>query len=130
MDPLAALIQYEIVLFLGALALIISIQFLTGKINRRRLLYAKGRAATDDSAQRKTNPSTERRTNGLSPSRLQLLVVSVGVAIYLLFEVVRNPSQYPEIPLGILLLMAGSEIIYLASKANNLSRRRTSNSET
>ena len=130
MASLAAVVRFEILLFLGALALIITVQLLTGRINRRRLLYAKGRAATDDSAQRKTNPSTERRTSGLSPGRIQLLVVSAGVAIYLLGVVIIDPSQYPEIHLGILLLLAGSEIIYLVSKANNLSKRRTGNSQT
>ena len=68
----------------------------------------------------------------LSPSRIQLLVISIGVAIYLLAEVLRDPSQFPEIPTGLLLLMAGSEAIYLARKANNLIIRssRSRNSQT
>jgi len=130
MASLATIVRYEVLIFLGALALIISIQLLIGRINRRRLLYAKGRAGTGNKAQINTSPSTGQRTSGLSPSRIQLLIVSIGVAIYLMVEVVRQPSHVPEIPLGILLLMAGSEIIYLVSKANNLSKRRTSNSQT
>ena len=110
-------LRYEVLLFLGALALIIFYQRLTGKINMRRLLFAKGRSAA--------GPSTRRRTSGLSPSRIQLLIVSIGVAIYLLTAVLRDPSQFPEIPSGLLLLMAGSGTIYLARKANNLMLRRS-----
>ena len=110
-------LRYEVLLFLGALALIIFYQLLTGKINMRRLLFAKGRSAA--------GPSTRRRTSGLSPSRIQLLIVSIGVAIYLLAEALRDPSRFPEIPTGLLLLMAGSGTIYLARKANNLMLRRS-----
>lgn len=112
MGSVTTVLKYEILLFLGALALIVTYQLLTGRINMRRLLLAKGRAAA--------SPSTRQRINGLSPSRIQLLVVSIGVAIYLLAEIVRDPSQFPEIPFGLLLLMAGSETIYLARKFNNL----------
>jgi hypothetical protein len=118
MGSIITVLRYEILLFLGALVLIIFSQLLTGKINMRRLLFAKGRKAA--------GTSTKRRTSGLSPSRIQLLVVSIGVAIYLLAEVLRDPSQFPDIPTGLLLLMAGSETIYLARKANNLIIRRNS----
>ncbi len=120
MGSVTTVLKYEVLLFLGALALIIFYQLLTGRINMHRLLFAKGRAAADPSTRQRTHPSRERRTSGLSPSRIQLLVVSIGVAIYLLVEVVRDPSQFPEIPSGLLLLMAGSETIYLARKFNNL----------
>ena len=124
MGSVTTVLKYEVLFFLGALALIVFYQLLTGKINMRRLLFSKGRAAAGASTGQKANPSTQRSTNGLSPSRIQLLVVSLGVAIYLLAEVVRDPSQFPEIPSGLLLLMAGSETIYLARKANNLVLRR------
>ena len=120
MGSASTVLKYEILLFLGALALIVSYQLLTGRINMHRLHFAKGGAAGGPSTGEKTNPSTQRRTNGLSPSRIQLLVITIGVAIYLLAEVVRDPSQFPETPTGLLLLMAGSEAIYLARKANNL----------
>ena len=116
MESLTTLIRYEILLFLAALTLIVFYQLLSGKINMRGLLFAKGKAAA--------SPSTGQSTNGLSPSRIQLLIVSIGVAIYLLAEVLRDPSQFPEIPTGLLLLIAGSEAIYLARKANNLLLRR------
>jgi len=116
MTSLVTVIRFEILLFLGALALIVFYQLLTGRINMRRLLFAKGRGSA--------GPSTRRRTSGLSPSRIQLLVISIGIAIYLLAEVSRDPSQFPEIPTGMLLLMVGSETIYLARKANNLMFRR------
>jgi hypothetical protein len=126
MDSPTAFLRTSTLVFLIALALIITYQLLTGKINMRRLLFAKGRAAT--------GPSTRRWTSGLSPSRIQLLIVTIGVGIYLLAEVLSDPSRFPEIPIGLLLLMAGSETIYLARKANNLmllrSIRRNRNSQT
>ncbi len=128
MDSPTAFLRTSILVFLITLALIVTYQLLAGKINTRRLLFAKGR----DSA----GPSTWRRTSGLSPSRIQLLVVTIGVAIYLLAEVMRDPSRFPAIPTGLLLLMAGSEAIYLARKVNNLiirrsrSRSRSGNSQT
>ncbi len=120
MGSVTAILRYEILLFLGALALLVFYQLLTGKINLRRLLFAKRQAAA--------GPATRRWTIGLSPSRIQLLIVTIGVAIYLLTEVLRDPSRFPEIPTGLLLLMAGSGTIYLARKANHLIIRR--NSET
>ena len=105
-------LRYEVLLFLGVLALIVTYQLLTGKINARRMLLAKGRAAV--------GPSTRRWTGELSPSRIQLLVVTIGVSIYLLAKVVRDPGEFTEIPTGLLLLMAGSQILYLPRKANNL----------
>jgi hypothetical protein len=116
MGSVTTVLKVEILLFLSALALIVFYQLLTGRINMHRLLFSKGQSAV--------SPSTGHQTDGLSPSRIQLLVVSIGVAIYLLAEVIRNPSQFPEIPFGLLLLMAGSETIYLARKANNLLPRR------
>ena len=114
MGSVATVLQYEILFFLGALALVISYQMITGKINMRRLLFAKGREAA----------------SGYSPSRIQLLVVSIGAAIFLLSEVLRDPSRFPEIPTGLLLLMAGSETIYLARKANNLGILRNARTQT
>ena len=108
----SAILRYEVVLFIGALALIIFYQLLTGKINMRRMLFAKRRDAAGSSARR--------RTGGLSPSRIQLLVISIGIAIYLLAAVVRDSGEFTEIPTGLLVLVAGSQIVYLARKANNL----------
>ena len=112
MGSVTTILKIEVLLFLGALALIVFYQLLTGRINMRRLLFAKGRAAG--------SLSTMQKASGFSPSRIQLLVVTIGVAVYLLAEVVRDPSQFPEIPSGLLLLMAGSQSIYLARKFNNL----------
>ncbi len=61
-----------------------------------------------------------RAAGGLSPSRLQLLLVTVGIAVYLISEVLRDPTRFPEFPTGLLLLLAASEGLYLARKANKL----------
>ena len=112
MDSPTVFLRSSTLIFLAALALIIFYQLLTGKINMRRLLFAKGRSVA--------GPSTRRWTSGLSSSRIQLLVVTIGVSIYLLAKVVRDPGEFIEIPTGLLLLMTGSGTIYLARKANNL----------
>ena len=112
MGSVATVLRYEVLLFLAALALIVTYQLLTGRINARRMLFAKG----PDSA----GASTRRWTGGLSSSRIQLLVITIGVAIYLLAKVVRDPGGFAEIPTGLLLLLAGSEILYLTRKANKL----------
>ena len=112
MNSPAAFLRTSTLVFLIALALIIFYQLLTGKINMRRLLFAKGRSAA--------GPSTRRWTSGLSSSRIQLLVVTIGVSIFLLAKVVRDPGEFTEIPTGLLVLVAGSQIVYLARKANNL----------
>lgn len=112
MGLVATVLRYEILLFLSAFALVVLYQLLTGRISTRRLLSAKDRESAGLSANQKTP--------GASPSRVQLLVVSIGVAIYLLAEVLRDPSHFPEVPTGLLLLMAGSEAFYLARKANKL----------
>jgi len=121
MGSVTTILRYEVLLFLGALTLIVFYQLVTGRINTRRLLFAKGRAAASS--------LTRQESSGLSPSRIQLLVISIGVAIYLLAEVIRDPSQFPEIQTGLLLLMAGSEAIYLARKANNLVLGRKGNTQ-
>lgn len=112
MDSPTVFLRSSTLIFLAVLALIVTYQLLTGKINARRMLLAKGRAAV--------GPSTRRWTGELSPSRIQLLVVTIGVSIYLLAKVVRDPGEFTEIPTGLLLLLAGSEILYLTRKANNL----------
>ena len=112
MGSVTTVLRYEVLLFLTALALIVAYQLLTGKINTRRMLFAKRRDAAGSSARR--------RTGELSPSRIQLLVVTIGVSIYLLAKVVRDPGEFTEIPTGLLVLVAGSQIVYLARMANNL----------
>ena len=112
MDSPTVFLRSSTLIFLAALALIVTYQLLTGKINARRVLLAKGRAAV--------GPLTRRWTGELSPSRIQLLVVTIGVSIYLLAKVVRDPGDFSEIPTGLLLLLAGSQILYLTRKANKL----------
>ena len=112
MDSPTVFLRSSTLIFLAALALIVTYQLLTGRINTRRLLFAKGR----DSSGR----STRRWTGELSPSRIQLLVVTIGVSIYLLAKAVWDPGDFTEIPTGLLLILAGSEFLYLTRKANKL----------
>lgn len=112
MSFVSTVVTYEVLLFLGILAFVIFYQLLTGKINTRRLLFSKGRAR-DGAA-------------GFSPSRVQLLIVTVASAIFILSEVLSDPGGFPEVPTWIIAVLVGSEAIYLGRKANNLVLRRRS----
>lgn len=115
MGSLTDILRYTTLAFLGALALIVVYQLLTGRISARRLLSTKGRPGL---------PGAGGAAGGISPSRVQLLVISIGVAVYLLAEALRDPSRFPQIPTGLLLLMAGSQVFYLSRKSVNLLNRR------
>ena len=101
--PFARIIWFEIVFFLGGLAAIITYRLLTGGINTQYLLYGKQKDGT----------------MYLSPERVQLLLFTLGTAMFYLSDVLerRNSGQLPDIPTEILALLGGSHAIYLAGKA-------------
>ena len=102
MDILVTFLQWEIGLFLGALALIIFCQILSGRINTRGLLQEKN------------------GQGGLSGGRLQLLLITIIFALTYLFQIMNHPTRFPEIPQEWLLLLGGSNVVYLGEKTYNL----------
>lgn len=102
MEPLATVITFQMWFLLGALALIVGYKMLTGRINTSGLLEDK-----------------ERRS--LSPSRIQLLLFTfVGAGAYLaavpeMFEAAA--PRLPEVPAELLLLLGGSQAVYLGGKS-------------
>jgi hypothetical protein len=99
-NTLSTTLRYEIWIFLLGLVAVISYRLLTGRINMKSLLSDK---------------STRRQ---FSPARLQLLLFTLGGALYYLILIIENKRQgrFPDIPNEFLLLMSGSHTFYLGSK--------------
>lgn len=104
MNTFATVLRYEIWIFLMVLAAVVAYQLLTGRINPRGLLRDKmgGRA--------------------FSPGRLQMLIVTVGGALYYVVLVLSNTKtgEFPEVPKELLLALGGSQAFYLGGKLSLL----------
>ena len=104
MNILSTVLKYEIWFLVMGLALIVVYQILTGMINVKGLLHKKN------------------GDRGFSPARLQLLAFTIAGAISYLFLVLGNPESgtFPDVPLELLLVLGGSNLLYLASKFYSL----------
>ena len=103
MEQLISIIRFEVWLILGGLALIVGYQMLTGKINTEGLLWDK-------------------KTDGFSPARVQLLIFTLFGAGYYLLLTIENghPTEFPEVPQELLALVGGGNLIYLGAKARSM----------
>lgn len=100
MEPLSRFVCYEGWCLIGAFSLLIGYQILTGRIKTDGLLFAK------DSK------------GGLSPARIQLLVLTLAAAFYYLMQAIENPTAgLPAVPQELLLVLGGSNLLYAARKA-------------
>lgn len=79
-------------------------KLLTRRISLNMLLYG------DDS----TGHSS------FSPGRLQMLMVTLVVALRFVLDVMHNPTAFPHIPNAWLVALGGSHVIYLGAKAQAL----------
>ena len=52
-----------------------------------------------------------------SPGRVQMLVLTLVTAIQYLLTTIGNPAQLPAIPANLLMVLGGSHLVYLGSKA-------------
>jgi len=109
MASLQTVVRWEVALFLSGLCAIILVQLLTGRINTRWLLYG--------------------RNNGqryFSPERVQLLVLTLGGAVYYLFALLQmpDPGSLPAVPNAWLGLLGGSNSLYLLGKAYTMLGRK------
>jgi hypothetical protein len=100
MQQLIPIVRLELTFILGLLALVVVYKILTGAINMRGLL--------DD-----------KKTHALSPERVQLLVFTVmGAGYYLMLAIEQAPNgRLPDFPGEALLLVGGSQVVYLGGKA-------------
>jgi hypothetical protein len=97
---LSIFVRYEIWLLILALIFVVGYQLLTGKISTKKLLH---------------NKTTDR----LSPGRVQLLMLTLVGALYYLLSTADNPQKLPEIPNELLLILSGSNLVYLTGKASS-----------
>jgi hypothetical protein len=95
--------RLEVIVFLGGLAAIIAYRLLTGRINTQYLLYGTQKDGTIY----------------FSPERVQLLLFTLGTAMFYVAEVLkdRNSGELPDISTQTLALLGGSHAIYLGGKA-------------
>ena len=101
MHALSTLIRYEMWALVISLALIVGYQLITGRINTKGLLYEDGH---------------------FSASRVQLLVFTVGGALYYLLLVMENPDpvKFPDVPNELLLILGGSHTLYQGRRLASL----------
>jgi len=104
METLSTALRYEMLFLLVALIVMITYRLLTRKINIEGLLLDKtsGRA--------------------FSPGRLQLLIVTMSIAIYYVAMVLKTKETgtLPNLPNEFLLALGGSHAFYLSGKLYGL----------
>lgn len=102
-ELLVKIIGWEILIFLVALAATIVFQLMTGQINTDGLLRTKLGDARGK----------------LSPERVQLLVATLGAAMYYVLQVSTNPNSgtLPDVPQTWPAMLGGSNLLYLGGKA-------------
>ena len=111
---LATIAKWEIILFVCAIASIIAMRLLNGRINMRYLLYGTRKDGS----------------RYFSPERVQLLVVTLGVAFqYLVSASHAPPAKMPNLPDGALQLLGVSNGVYLGGKAFAFTRNAANESE-
>ena len=52
-----------------------------------------------------------------SPGRVQLLIATILFAFYYLTQIVNKPSAFPPVPQELLVVLGGSQAVYLGGKA-------------
>jgi hypothetical protein len=104
MDALTTALRYELLFLLTALMTLIAYRLLTRQINTKGLL--------DDKTGRGV----------FSPARLQMLIVTLGIAIYYVAMVLKTKEtgELPHLPKEFLLALGGSHLFYLGGKVLGL----------
>jgi hypothetical protein len=99
-------LRYELWSFVGGLALIISYRLLTGAINIDCLLHSKAPGG------------------GYSPARLQLLLLTLGSAVYYAYQCYSS-KKFADVPSQLETALGGSNALYVVRKF--LNGQRTDN---
>ena len=110
MLALVSLARWGIIIVFGGFTAVVLFRILTGSISLSGLLTG---VLSDG-------------TSGFSLGRAQLLLFTAVSAIYYLVQVVQNPvsTSLPDIPPGLLLVLGGSQSLYLVGKARTLLSNR------
>jgi hypothetical protein len=114
-DQIIWFVKLEVLVFLGGLAAIIAYRLLTGQINTNYLLYG----------------TKKEGTKYFSPERVQLLLFTLGTAMFYLNSVTQNRTSgvLPDVSTQTLALLGGSHAIYLGGKAYMMLFKRNSKGE-
>lgn len=114
-DQIIWFVKFEVLVFLGGLAAIITHKLLTGQINTRYLLYGTKKDGT----------------RYFSPERIQLLLFTLGTAMFYLNTVLQNRGSgvLPDVPNETLAMLGGSHAIFLAGKAYMMMFNRNNKGE-
>jgi hypothetical protein len=101
MRAMATLASWEFAILLGGFFGIVFWKLLTGGISLSGLL--EGDRQDGDTY--------------FSPGRVQLLMVTVLFALQYLFQILKNPAAFPPVPEELLVVLGGSQAVYLGGKA-------------
>ena len=105
---------WEAVVLFGGFLGIVLWKLLTGGIRLNYLL--DGDVRDPDSASGFSSQASTGRT--------QTLVVTLFIAGYYLQQVIRNPTEFPQVPAPVVIALGGSHAFYLAGKARDLLKGR------
>lgn len=133
MTTLSTVLRYEMFFLLAALAVIVFYRLLTGQINTDGLLADKApnTKIPDRSESRNVDgvpspnsavPSDQKprtRSGVISPGRIQMLVATLLVTIYIVTKVLKT-KEFPDIPQEYLWALGGSHGLYLAGKVYSM----------
>jgi hypothetical protein len=105
MPSVVKLAEWEGIILAAGLCGAVVWKLFTGEISLDYLLYGDAR----------NQPSPF-----FSPGRAQMLMFTVISAVYFLLQVISHPANFPEVPNGLIGLLAASHAVYLGGKAQNL----------
>jgi len=110
-DQIIWYVKLEVYVFLCALAAIIAYRLLTGQINTNYLLWGTQKDGT----------------KYFSPERVQLLLFTLGTAMFYLNNVLQNRTSgvLPDVSNQNLAMLGGSHAIYLVGKAYMMLFKKT-----
>jgi hypothetical protein len=100
MQTLGVILRYELLILLLVLIAIIAYKLLVRQINIDGLLIDKANG------------------QAISPSRVQMLVVTLVIGVYYMFQVMKtkDPGRFPDLPNEFMIALGGSHAIYLSGK--------------
>jgi|SRR5215469_14942361 len=78
---------------------------------------ATGEIALDDLFEGQIRDKNGDYSSYTSKGRVQSFLVTIYVALYYLMQVIQNPTKFPEVPAGLVGVLAGSHALYLGGKA-------------